>query len=334
MTDYDILLTSIDVIGHLLPPQSFVAATLRFSIGQSCPLYKLVKALTAYGYERVSEVNKPLTYSIKGEILDLFAPQSKHPIRVNFDDQEIEALHYFDPNTQRSTQSLTEVVITPVIEYDPLIAKENAAYKQVSEPVLKALNQEHTVPTWHHHLHALHSEIVSINTYTSHLKLRFTPPQRFYPRLIRLFKSSKRLSAMDLNPELLLLNTHQINELNTRTQHLFIQTKLKNIELSKKTLQQQISDLSQHYEILFTCQNYYRLNELEQQLLQSGIKSTQCDSWVEFASKKIPIGITLGQVNGITLIPELKKLIIPEQSITQKVSVASRKKRNQYYTTC
>ena len=99
---YDILLTSVDVIGYLLPPKSFVAAaTLRFSIGQTYPLYKLVKTLAAYGYERVSEVNKPLTYSIKGEILDLFAPQSKYPIRVNFDDLEIEALHYFDPRRSK-----------------------------------------------------------------------------------------------------------------------------------------------------------------------------------------------------------------------------------------
>src|SRR5699024_3573758 len=49
-------------------------------------------------------------------IIDLYPVTEKYPIRVELFDDEIESIRYFDANTQRSLQRLTEINIGPARE--------------------------------------------------------------------------------------------------------------------------------------------------------------------------------------------------------------------------
>ncbi len=81
---------------------------------------QLATLLTERGYQRVDLVEDPGTFSIRGEIFDLFLPHSPHPVRVEFFDDVIERIRIFDPKSQRTRSdpsgSLIELPIPPARE--------------------------------------------------------------------------------------------------------------------------------------------------------------------------------------------------------------------------
>ncbi len=80
----------------------------------------LAALLTEHGYQRVELVEDPGTFSIRGDILDLFAPQTNRPVRIELFDDEIERIREFDPGTQRTLsgpdRELKEFWIPPARE--------------------------------------------------------------------------------------------------------------------------------------------------------------------------------------------------------------------------
>ena len=77
---------------------------------------KLITKLNDFGYVRDSIVTSTGSYAIRGFIIDLFDYQSEHPIRIEFFDDEIESIRYFDENSQRSLQMIDEYTINSIEE--------------------------------------------------------------------------------------------------------------------------------------------------------------------------------------------------------------------------
>ncbi len=83
--------------------------TRRYRIGQTLPLASLVDELLRLNFERVSFVSRPGQFALRGGILDLFLPGERLPLRVELFDDEIVSLRRFDPQSQRSVETLQEV---------------------------------------------------------------------------------------------------------------------------------------------------------------------------------------------------------------------------------
>ncbi len=77
---------------------------------------KFVEWLSRHGYERVAIVQEPGEYSVRGEILDLFGPGMEQPVRMDFFDDEVESIRFFDPRIQRSTEGVEEITVLPADE--------------------------------------------------------------------------------------------------------------------------------------------------------------------------------------------------------------------------
>ena len=77
---------------------------------------KLISTLEAGGYTRVSLVEDPGEYSVRGGILDVFSPGEKKPVRLEFFGDLVESLRYFSPFTQRGTRELEETILIPATE--------------------------------------------------------------------------------------------------------------------------------------------------------------------------------------------------------------------------
>ncbi len=58
----------------------------------------------------------PGDFAIRGGVTDVFPPGAKEPIRFDFFGDQLESLRAFDPETQRSTQQLKRIDLTPVSE--------------------------------------------------------------------------------------------------------------------------------------------------------------------------------------------------------------------------
>ncbi|MGH7313187.1 MAG: transcription-repair coupling factor [Candidatus Rokuibacteriota bacterium] len=95
-------------------PSAFGAATLRLSVGDSLDRELLLEALASAGYERVDTVVEVGQWSLRGGIVDTFAPTHPAPVRLEFFGDEIESIRLFDPTSQRSQAALDELVVLPL----------------------------------------------------------------------------------------------------------------------------------------------------------------------------------------------------------------------------
>ncbi len=77
---------------------------------------RLIDQLAAMGYLRVPLIESKGHFSVRGDIVDVFSPGWDNPVRMEFYDNILETLRMFDPVSQRSSTTLSEVYIFPCEE--------------------------------------------------------------------------------------------------------------------------------------------------------------------------------------------------------------------------
>ncbi len=92
-------------------PKSLAKNALTLKAGDLHDLEALASTLTDSGYEVSPQTAVRGQYSLRGGILDVFSWQAPRPVRVEFDDRQIESLREFDPDTQVSTGEIPNVKI-------------------------------------------------------------------------------------------------------------------------------------------------------------------------------------------------------------------------------
>jgi len=86
------------------------------STGDLLLLEEFPAKLAAGGYQRVSLVEEPGEFSLRGNILDIFPPTEREPLRLEIAGDEIESIRRFDSNTQRSGATIDAFVLGPAGE--------------------------------------------------------------------------------------------------------------------------------------------------------------------------------------------------------------------------
>lgn len=113
-----VLVTSVSAAMHrLIPRVTFEQALLRFEVGRTCEREPLTTGLLRLGYRRVSVVEIPGEFSIRGGIVDIFSTAYANPVRVEFLGDTLESIRLFDPSTQTSIQKLNEGWVLPAREF-------------------------------------------------------------------------------------------------------------------------------------------------------------------------------------------------------------------------
>src|ERR1017187_195936 len=77
---------------------------------------RLVEHLRLVGYNQVDVVEMPGEFAHRGGLLDVYAPESERPVRIELFGDEVESIRKFDPATQRSAASAEEAVLLPLTE--------------------------------------------------------------------------------------------------------------------------------------------------------------------------------------------------------------------------
>lgn len=113
-----------------IPPDVLADRTIKLSRDTSVQLPDLISRLIAAGYTRCDKVESPSQFSVRGSIADIFPVQEKMPVRMELWDDEIDSFAYFDPETQRRTEQIDELIIPPAGEVlfnsaDALVQKIN-----------------------------------------------------------------------------------------------------------------------------------------------------------------------------------------------------------------
>lgn len=119
------VVTTIDaILDKIINVDMFRENTMILENGKEVDLGKIIGGFVASGYERVGLVEGKGQFSVRGGIIDFFAPNYSNPIRVELFDIEIDSIRSFDVDTQRSIEMMDSVMIPPA--KDILIMDEYA----------------------------------------------------------------------------------------------------------------------------------------------------------------------------------------------------------------
>lgn len=122
--DSAILIAPVAALKRILPPLHYWKKyQLSFKEAEIIPIEEHIATLVDMGYERVDMVTAPSEFSVRGGIIDIYPVTEQHPIRIELFDDEIDSIRYFDADTQRSLDRLTEMVVGPAKEL--LLSKED-----------------------------------------------------------------------------------------------------------------------------------------------------------------------------------------------------------------
>lgn len=146
----------------------FQPATLLIARDEDHPMEKLADHLARWGYKRSDLVFEVGQFAVRGGVFDVFPPGETLPIRLDFFGDTVDTIHRFEPDSQRSEESLDDVEIDPLSLYpeDAEVARRlaDALEKQsgpaVSEEIAERLHQlraEGRFDGWEHYLHLMAS---------------------------------------------------------------------------------------------------------------------------------------------------------------------------------
>ena len=90
--------------------------TYSLKTGDTADRELLEICLVDNGYERTALVESRNQFSIRGDILDVFLPSHKYPVRLEFFGDEIESIRHFDVTSQISIEVIEGIDILPVHE--------------------------------------------------------------------------------------------------------------------------------------------------------------------------------------------------------------------------
>ena len=112
-----IILSTINAALQRVPSRDLVAAqSLSFAPGMARQMNGIVRWLETNGFSRSSTVRDVGEYAVRGGIVDLFAPGSDAPVRLDFFGDELETIRSFDPDSQRTTAQLQGLALVPTSE--------------------------------------------------------------------------------------------------------------------------------------------------------------------------------------------------------------------------
>ena len=109
-----------------IPPETLRLSHITLAPGDSVDLEQLRQQLVRAGYVRCENVEGKGQFAIRGAIADVFPVQLDAPVRMELWGDEIDTMSYFDTDTQRRTEPVDSVEITPAAELicDPQALRE------------------------------------------------------------------------------------------------------------------------------------------------------------------------------------------------------------------
>lgn len=118
MPQQGVLLVSATTLAQRVAPTSWVLGEhFDIRVGQKFALEQQKQRLVQAGYHLVDSVYDHGEFAVRGSIMDIYASGQEAPIRIDLFDDEVETLKFFDPETQRTTESLQNFTVLPAKEF-------------------------------------------------------------------------------------------------------------------------------------------------------------------------------------------------------------------------
>lgn len=113
----DAVITTPDaLLQYTMTEKRLMSSVFSLNVGEEAALEDVKTNLVKAGYALVDMVDGVGQFSVRGGILDIFAPGSEYPVRMEFFGDEIDSMGNFDIISQRRINTLDTIQITPARE--------------------------------------------------------------------------------------------------------------------------------------------------------------------------------------------------------------------------
>jgi transcription-repair coupling factor (superfamily II helicase) len=200
-------------------PQAFAAAALTLRAGEEHPLERLTAHLARHGFRRTDLVYEVGDFAVRGGILDLFPPGEEAPIRIDLFGDTVESIRWFDPQSQRSEDTVESVRVLPLYLFpggaeearrlaDLLLTQEPDLGAEGAE-LLERLRGAGSFPGWENYLPLLSDSVSLLEALPDPLLFAVDPPalaaeaEHHAARLAADFASRREAGRLAAPPEAL-----------------------------------------------------------------------------------------------------------------------------------
>lgn len=106
-----ILCSPYGMIRHLPGKEELKQSIVKIRKDDTLDKEELIAKLIKLGYEKTSHVENPMSYASRGYIVDVFSVNYERPIRIEFFDDLVDSIRFFDNDSQRTLEIVDEVEI-------------------------------------------------------------------------------------------------------------------------------------------------------------------------------------------------------------------------------
>jgi transcription-repair coupling factor (superfamily II helicase) len=173
---------------RLPTPEAFRRAVLEVRPGEDHPIESLTRHLARYGFKRTDLVYEVGDFAVRGGIVDVFPPGEDSPVRLDLFGDTVESIRWFDPQSQRSEDTLDSIRILPLYLF-PGGAEDGALLAEMltenlgsdlgphEAEAIEGLRNRGEFPGWENYHPLLASKTVALtDALPSPLTLAIDPP--------------------------------------------------------------------------------------------------------------------------------------------------------------
>ncbi|MBQ7880233.1 MAG: DEAD/DEAH box helicase, partial [Clostridia bacterium] len=289
---------------------------LDFGVDKTINLQQLIANLIKCGYNRVETVQQVGEFAIRGEVIDIFAPNHAYPIRINLFDDLIENIIYFDHINLSTISKLEHIQICPMKDVILDESKTNECIKKLAniaettkENKLYELlsNFEINKKISNEYLSVLGVDLCNIFSYMPKAKIVLSNPLHIKSQLEQICaEQSKMIDALFANDEIKAM-LNPLSELNF-SDDIIVFDSLGNFK-SKNTLDLPTKNLSSYLyktelikfelasvrnrQIQLCLDNEYTFNSIKNLLTSNGVGTSTSlkDNGIVLTQNKLPYNV-------------------------------------------
>lgn len=357
-----ILIVPVTTALHRLCPQHYLMGScLSLQPGTRFIIDERRGQFEQAGYRCVDSVMEHGEFAIRGSIVDIFPMGADTPYRVDLFDDEIESLRTFDPETQRSIETVEEIQLLPGHEF-PLdkqgIALFRSNFQETFDvnyrecPIYQDISKgiaspgiEYYLPLFFQETSTLfdylpqNTRILVYDTMDSSLdhfysdvhsrydNRRVDPLRPILPPSRVLMPSEELYSRLNDFPRVTLFEqpvapkAGRFNLNREALPELTINARLEQPLAQLKTFIDGINH------VLLVAESAGRREVLLELLSQNNITPELCDSWPAFLREKPALAVSTGLLDNGLYLPEAQIAVIPEALLLgQRVQQTRRRK--------
>ena len=137
-----VVLTTLEGMSKkLLSIGDFMEGLLQLEVGMILEQQELKRHLLDFGYEYTEQVEHPGQFSVRGGIFDIYVPYYKEPLRLEFFDDEIDSIRFFETASQCSIEKIKSVWVVPGKEFFLMQSAKRRGIDAIREQYLLQLEQ-------------------------------------------------------------------------------------------------------------------------------------------------------------------------------------------------